>query len=425
MKRGRVAARVLAGDRYHLLLAIVFALALALRIGVAIAFEGLASAPNATAQPDQIDYEWFAYRLSAGGGFTDATGAPTASRPPGTSLTLLPIYVLAGRSFLLGRLWFCLLSAATCLAAAWVARQCFGRPAAVLAAAWLAVYPGHFYYPMHFVSEVPYALWITLACGFAVRALDGAAMAPNVAAGAMWGLAVLTRPQALFVLPVAWLFVSASRARWNRYARCLVIQTAVTLAVLLPWAARNAVQLGTPTLTTVGGHTFWGAHNEIVLGTPELRGSWVRTSDLVDGRHPLNGSEVERETAAWRYGVQFVRSNWTAMPVLALMKMWRLVSPFESTSNRAVLWTFAIAWLLTAPWVLTGLTIVGRDRASAAILMLPVLATVVSSVVFYGSIRFRDSTLPLLLVFAARGVTGLVPILAAAGLWQRTAAQSG
>jgi 4-amino-4-deoxy-L-arabinose transferase-like glycosyltransferase len=422
VKRGRIAARVLDGDHYHLLLAVVFALALALRIGVAISFEGLSSPPNATAQPDQVDYEWFAYRLSAGDGFTDRTGAPTASRPPGTSLTLFPIYALSGRSFLLGRLWFCLLSAATCLATAWVARPCFGRPAALLAAAWLAVYPGHFYYPMHFVSEVPYALLITLACGFAVRALDDAAIAPNVAAGMMWGLAMLTRPQALFVVPVAWLFLWRSpRARWNRYARCLMVQTAVTLAVLLPWAARNSVQLGTPTLTTVGGHTFWGAHNDIVLHTPQLRGSWVRTSDLVDGRHPLNGSEVEREAAAWRYGAQFVRSNWIAMPGLALMKVWRLVSPFESTSNRVVLWAFAIAWLLTAPWVVAGLAMLGRAAPSGAVLLVPILATVVSSVVFYGSVRFRDSMLPLLIVFAARGVVEWVPNLAPA-IVRRTAA---
>ncbi len=54
--------------------------------------------------------------------------------------------------------------------------------------------------------------------------------------------------------------------------------------------------MGKPTLSTVGGYTFWGAHNEIVFHDPQFRGSWVRTSDLINEQHPIKGNEIEKES---------------------------------------------------------------------------------------------------------------------------------
>src|SRR2546427_8629080 len=79
------------------LLALVFCLAFALRLGLAATVQGLAAEPSASAQPDQLDYEGLAFRVSAGMGYTMPSGAATYHRPPGTTLSLLPVYVLAGR----------------------------------------------------------------------------------------------------------------------------------------------------------------------------------------------------------------------------------------------------------------------------------------------------------------------------------------
>src|SRR6185436_15216524 len=79
---------------YRLGLILAFALALGIRIVVASAFQGLGSAPKFSAQPDQIDYEQLAFSLSTGAGYASPDGLPTARRPPGTSLTLLPAYAV-------------------------------------------------------------------------------------------------------------------------------------------------------------------------------------------------------------------------------------------------------------------------------------------------------------------------------------------
>ena len=278
---------------------------------VASLFQGLGSEPKFSAQPDQIDYEQLAFSLSTGAGYASPDRRPTARRPPGTSLTLLPAYAAAGHSFVWGRLWFCFLSALTCLYTAWLATQCFGPLVGLAAAFWLAVYPGHFYYPMHFVSEVPYGLWLTLACGLTVRSFKGPSGVNrfNVLAGVCWGLAVLTRPQIILVVPIAGLLALVSRRATRRELSHLAIAAIAMAAVLVPWVARNAIVMGKPTLSTVGGVTFWGANNETVLNDPNLRGLWLRSSDLVDARHPLTGTEVEKETAAWQYGLDFIAQN--------------------------------------------------------------------------------------------------------------------
>jgi 4-amino-4-deoxy-L-arabinose transferase-like glycosyltransferase len=390
---------------------IVFGLALALRLAGAAVFQGLDAPPDLDAQPDQIDYEQLAFQMSIGDGYSFAHDVPTAHRPPGTSLALLPVYAIAGRSFAWGRVWFCLLSALTCAAVGWLGTLCFGRMVGLAAATWLAVYPGHFYYPMHFVSEVPYGLWLVLACGFTIASIqrnERAGMA-DVIAGVLWGLATLTRPQMIFIVPLAGLFLVFHRRWLRQLLPRLAIQACVVALVLTPWLVRNEIVMGKPTLSTVGAYTFWGSHNDVVLTTPALRGSWVRTSDLVDADHPFTGSEIEREAAAWKYGMAFVTEHWSEMPGLVLMKLWRLVSPLEETPNRPVFWSFAIAWILTAPWVALGIALsLRRQPVAASVLLLSVLSTVVTAMVFYGSPRFRDSIVPILIVFAAYGLVDLV-----------------
>ena len=400
-------------ERRHLTLLVIFVAAFLLRLAVASTFVGLTSPPDGGAQPDQLDYEDLAFRLSAGLGYTLPSGTPTYHRPPGTSWSLLPVYVSVGRSYAFGRLWFCLLSALTCVATAWLGRIAFSPVVGLLAGLWLAVYPGHFYHSMHFVSEVPYGLFLTVGTAATLLAFRSthqrqAMVAWILLAALSWAMAIFTRPQMLLLAPLALAAFAANLyRRQTMLAVSLAAQVLLVIVFLAPWVARNAAVAGRATIASVGAYTFWGAHNERVLADPALRGSWVRTSDLVDADHPLTGSERERESAAWRYGFDFIRRHPSAMPGLEVMKLVRLLSPFEDSPNRVVLWVLAAAWVCTAPFMMVGLIRVLRsDRRTAMVILAPILATVVSALVFYGSVRFRDSMAPLLVVLAA---SALVP----------------
>ena len=396
--------------RYSKLLIIIFLLAFLLRVGLSSVFQGLNFPPKYDAQPDQVDYEQLAYHLSLGKGYTNPAGVPTASRPPGTSLILFPIYTVFGRSFLVARLWFCLISAATCLAVAWLARQCYGPFVGLISAAWLAFYPGHFYYAMHFVSEVPFGLWLTLACGFTVRSFaKEKAPGCDAIAGVLWGLCILTRPQIVFALPILWVSILLMKIRRTRNMAHLALQTCALVAVLSPWLVRNTLVMGKPTLSTVGGYTFWGAHNDIVLYDPQLRGSWVRTSDLVDSRHPLSGTEIQKEASAWQYGIDFVQQHPSKMPQLIGMKIWRLISPFTDTTNTMVYMAFAVGWLVTLPLALIGFRTIMREcNLGTMVLVASILSTLLTVFIFYGSARFRDSIAPVFVILAARGIFQII-----------------
>ena len=86
-------------------LVVIFLLALAVRWTATGLFVGFASPPDASANPDQLDYEATAHQLSLGNGFA-VDGEASYFRSPGTSLALAPVYMAAGRSWVAGRLWF-------------------------------------------------------------------------------------------------------------------------------------------------------------------------------------------------------------------------------------------------------------------------------------------------------------------------------
>jgi len=382
----------------------VFFLAFCLRVFAVAAFQGLASPPKAEANPDQLDYETIAYNLSTGHGYAKVPGVPTAIRPPGTPLALLPPYVLFGRSYLAARLWIVLLSSLTCLAVGVLAKTALGPEAALPAALALAVYPGHLYYAMHFLSETPYALFLTLALASSCRSLLAARSHWwDVVAGASWGVAILTRVELLAVVPVAWILVSlAARPHRRACAARVLAQTLVVFLCLAPWVARNVVQMKSATLSTQRGFTFWGVHNQITLNDGKLAGGWVRHSLLVDDQHPLTGTEVEREAQAFSYGIEFVSGHLRSMPYLTVMKLWRVVDPFIDTPNRAVRVLLAAGWFVLVPFVVCGAMVMikGRQWTAFATLASPLLALVVTTVVFYGSQRYRDALAPVFVTIA-------------------------
>ena len=392
----------LSNRQYGLYLALIFLFALALRVGITARFQGLQAHPDFEAQPDQIDYERLAYHMLTKQGYSLEPGQPSAHRPPGTSFVLLSIYTLFGRSFVAGRLWFCFLSAATCLATAWLARQYGSRLASLIAAAWLAFYPGHFYHAMHFVSEVPGGLWLALACVFTLRSMRQGALKDGLLGGLFWGFAILTRPQVIFILPIAWLLLVILPKMSRRYLLHLVLQTGVIILLLAPWVIRNAFVMGKPTLSTVGAYTFWGAHNDIILNDSKMQGSWVKTGDLIDREHPFRGSEIELEAAAWRYGLEFIANHPGQMPKLLMMKVWRMFSPFIDTPNRVAFWAFALGWMMTLPFVFYGMFLTYQyHREDFLVTALPIAATLVTTIIFYGSTRFRDFMAPIFVVYAS------------------------
>jgi hypothetical protein len=394
----------MASRTYGTLLALIFAAAFGLRVGLTAYFQGISAPQDCETNPDACQYELLAYNVSDGRGYVLEPDAPTACRSPGTSLTLLPVYLLSDRSAVLARVWWCLISALTCVATAWAGAACFDRRVGLIAAASTAFYPGSFYFTMHFVSEVPFGLYLALATGATVNAWHSRNAWSGVGAGVLWGAAALTRPQLLPALPLAWLAALASgKEHWRVNLWAMTLVSLGVAATLTPWVVRNAVVIGKPTMTTIlGGYGFWFGNNEEVLNDPALCGMCPVVEDLMDAEHPLRGGELERESAAWRYGLEFVKNHVADVPRLCMMKIYRLITPFEETTNRAVYWAFALGWIVAAPLVVVGSVIAWRrSPLPGVILLIPLAAVIAVTLVFYGLIRYRDAYAPTFLILAA------------------------
>jgi len=393
-------------------LTIVFLFALAIRLGLTYQFVGLDAPPDANANSDQVDYEILAYHMVIGEGYAVTPGTPTATRTPGTSLTLAPAYAVFGRSFIAGRVWFCVLSALTCVWVAWLGSICMSRIVGLLAGVGLAVYPAHAYSAMHFVSETPFGFWLMLALIASMYSLrkQRGGWEIDLLAGALWAMVVYTRPQMLLAVPFA--IAIAGGAFLLRDRRCLkacAVQVAVLALVLSPWVMRNAMVMGKPTMSTIVGYGLWGSHNELTFNDPAYRGGWVKASVLIDADHPLTGTEVQRNDQALAYGIESIRAHTNQMPGLIAAKLWRLISPIKDTDNGLVKIAFAAGWLAVAPLMLLGVLVAYKDTPAAVwLLMLPVFATLASTIVFYGSDRFRDAIAPVLIVFATVGLYGIL-----------------
>jgi len=232
----------------------------------------------------------------------------------------------------------------------------------------------------------------------------------RVLAGLCWGAALLIRPQIVFMAPFLALGTLLCRAATRRrFLFEAAVQTAIVAAVAAPWVLRNAVVMGKPTLATlVGGHTFWGAHNDRTFHDSRVRGLWITLSDIPGGNVALPANELQQESIAWRNGIDSVRRNWIAVPQLLAWKLFRLLTPFEDTVNRAVYWAFALTWIVTAPIAAIGFRgLCQRDPVLGWVLGLQFAATVLCVLAFYGAVRFRHAVEPLLMMSTGVGATAL------------------
>lgn len=394
---------------YRWLLALILLAAVGVRLAVIEKFVGLAAPVSTDDGLDQLDYEQFAWSLASGSGYTLADGTPSARRTPGTSLLMLPMYLVFGRSVFAARVWFALLSAATCGVVAGMLSRFCGRGTALIAAALLAFNPGSFYYTLHLWSEPGYGLFLTLATGLAVVAwrTESDWRPRALAAGLAWGGALLIRPQVVFLLPfLAWVVLWLPAASRARAIRQLIVQCLIVAAVASPWLIRNAVVVGKPCLATVvGGMTFWGAHNEVTLTDPEWRGLWDIPNHLVDDELRQAPSEVAKGDLAMARAWASLRQHPQQIPTLMAAKLYRLLTPFEPTTNQSVYWCFALAWLLSAPFVLLGLAdLRRRDPVLFTFVACHLGGVLLSTELFYGAARFRHAVEPLLMLSAAVGL---------------------
>ncbi len=199
-------------------------------------------------------------------------------RPPMTSLFLAGIFAITGINIPLAMLVQCVLSAATCVVLAEIARSVFASQRAGIAAALLAaVFLPFASYASQMYAETLYIFFIAVALLlFELSRRRGMPWRWLLAGGIVWGLATLTRPVGLYALPMMMAWVWLLGRAGQRYKSALALLIGFVL-VITPWAIRNYTVYDQVVLVdTNGGVSFW-LGNLLEPNERELQGVWNHT----------------------------------------------------------------------------------------------------------------------------------------------------
>lgn len=401
----------------------LFAIALGLRLALMLT---LPQQPFS----DAAYYVDRAIELAAGAGYRDG-GVATAFWPVGYPALLAATMTLFGPS-LAGPMLLNLAATAAVLALIlWFGRRVAGgERSARIAALLYALYPAHIAYAGAALSETSYTAILML--GFALLIARRDRWRGLLAAGLLFGVATLMRPQTL-LFPFGALVVMTFVYRdfqW-RAVRAAAIVALAMAATILPWSLRNQAALGEFVLvSTNGGVALYAGANADATGDHFAmgweRGPLWRATGVPFNERVARQAELDRRFRA--LAREWIAENPLRYAALGLRKavlLWRKDSDaFWGLKYSYPQWErplTALQWLNQAYYMLLlGLALpcffaaaralfAGGARAQPLALLLcaPLFVTMLAFV-FTGQVRYHYPAMPFIAVAAGWTLARLV-----------------
>ena len=360
-------------------------LALAVRVAYVLVVQG-----DSPPEGDALHYSAQAEELAAGHGFrAPFVGGPGAEHPPLTAVVTSAVARFTDGT-MPQRLGMAVIGTGVVAAIAALAWRLAGPRAAVVAAAVGAVYPNLWMNDGVVMAEAPAALLVAGTLLVTYRLVDRPDLPTAAVAGALVGLATLTRAELALLLP----FVVAPVLL--RSWRPLVVATAIAGVVVAPWALWNLTRFEEPVLlSTNEGRTLRGANCEPTwYGTGA--GLWTQEERCLP---PVDGDPSVANVAYRRAALDFIADRPEWLPVVAAvreLRVWSLYAPGQMAEYNVgedrpeeASWAGAIAY-----WTLLPLAVLGAVRLRRrGVRLAPLLGTfalvAVTAAAFYGLVRFR------------------------------------
>jgi 4-amino-4-deoxy-L-arabinose transferase-like glycosyltransferase len=366
---------------------------------------------DAPPRNDAAQFHAIAQSVAEGGPYVTGEGL-RSRRAPGYSFVLAGIYRLFGPLWPAARAGQALIGAAVCPILLILGSRCFGSATGILAALCYALFPYSVYWTGDLISEPLVTLLVTASTWALIGAREDWR---RVAAWAfLCGLSTLTRPNMgiLFLASLVWLLLGRRRG----VARCAAA-VVVFAATLAPWTVRNyRVHHSFMPVTALGGVVLWEANNPYVLRDAGRAGWALHAPDLPEARLVEGLSEAEVDAFYFRLALHTMREHWRSMPVLIARKFLRLWNPWPRLESR---WLSLIACLSLTPVLVllaAGLvtTCIRRDR-NVTPLLLPILAVIVTAVIYWADARIRAPADPMIVLVASYGAVSMAGWLRRAG----------
>lgn len=402
-KRRRIAQLL----RANWMLAAILALALVVRICVWWQFLGYQIGR------DEVDYFRTAVELANTGRFIDPN--PVWIRVPLFSVIAAGFFRLFGPDLAAVNLFQILLGVANAYLVYLFTEMTFNRRAGLAAAFMFAVFPPLVNYSSAaFMTEPLFAFLMSLLLVLAYLSVRRSSLWLAAGAGAVLGLACLTRPSAIAFAPLlaAWYFVY-ERHRLKLAGASVLVAAVLAVAVIAPWTARNYQAYGHfILLDTVGAYNLWRDNNYDRLDNPVHK---LRTIE----------NPADRQSYATRRGIENITGypgQFLSSGVEKLNYLWHMEidsyakGDFWDLTGRGAgfLETLVTDLLLILVGVLAAIglgrsvRLLGEDRGKPlALLLLWLVAAMGPAFIFHSEARFRIAFLPQLFTLAAVPLAGL------------------
>ncbi len=399
---------------------VIFALAVVARLAVVVWAH-----QRFPAVEDGHYYEVLARRIATGAGYTwlwpDGAVTYVAHYPVGYPALVAAGYLLFGASAWVPMTVNALLGAASAFAAhrivdgPGVERW---RPAAAGAA--VALHPALVPYTAAFMTEGVTASLLVISAALVVAARRAErAWVFALAVGISLGVASLVRPQCLALAPLFGALAAADRTQLRSQLRTAATVSALALACVLPWTARNCVHMHRCALVSVNGG--WN----LLIGATTETGAWQPMAVPAECAEVWDEAAKDAcfERAAWR-DIGSSPSRWVARAPAKLAATfdyfgaapWYLHASngdaFDERAKTALgaFETIACRLLLLAALVTCGTMAGGRPRLRKVV----ALAGAIAALTLHGWLGY--AALPVLAALAGARVwtrgPALVPIAA-------------
>lgn len=258
--------------------------------------------------------------------------------------------------------------------------------------------------------ELSETLFTTLlvACAWSIRRWT---LRPSAAASAATGLiagaAILVRPSAMLLAPLAAAVSTALSSKRRSTVRGVAVAAACAILVLAPWWIRNASVFGRPVWTTTNvGESLFDAWNPRATGASDM---WFASDPDV-----LAMPEIERN-AHWRArAIAFAKSDPSRVLELGVVKLGRFWSPWPNEPRYRTPLVVAAAgaptiliYALALAGLYAALRNEGNTRPLAGFVLVPSMYFCLLHAVFVSSVRYRAPLAPLLALAAGLGFAAL------------------
>lgn len=409
-----------AGRRFAWGLAAITGVAFALRVGFALwlgPFTGLT---------DPRYYHVQANLLADGHGFADpytwlfaGKSIAAATHPPLFTLLLSASSVVGGTSLTAHRIVACVIGAAAVVAIGFLGRRLGGRGVGLAAAAIAALYPNLWILDGGLFSEGLAVLLVTVALLLAYRLREAPTPLSAIGLGAVIGLAALTRPETVLLIPLlaAPVLLRLAGVAWSHRLVLLGLSVLIFGLVLAPWIVRNVTGFENPVLFSTNADTVVGVANcDPTYYDANLIGWWSPSCSRA--RSPLEDPSIHGSILR-RRGLEYADEHRERLiGVVAWARLGRLFDvyhPLRTTQLEvpegrplgASRLGLAAYWLMV-PLAALGAVAFHRRRSDPLWpLLTPVAVAMLVAVYSYGNVRFRAIAEPTIVILAALGLDAL------------------